>query len=1269
MRFRTDYTSAFKISNEAYELDRNEIRALRIDPVDKIDDCEIVNALGKLKILHEKQDWLKEQDALLKESRQILSQADEAHITINLLKSEILKKYKEEILGISYSSMLIRFETGYTSIFKIFNKTYKQDCNEIRGFCITPARKITDSEIIDVLEKLKILCEKQDWLRKQDAQIRESKNLLAQADEVLITINTLCSEILGSYEKEIINADYSDMMRRYRIDYTPTFKITHEAYKCDCSEIRTLHSVPIENIEDSEIINILCKLKTLHEKEDWFLAHDVLLRENLGGLYVGEHTNYDDVEKAFALFERITDYFGGAIPQSIKQLLLSGHNYQMYSSELEEINKILSTDIINEYQSILSNMQSVKSSPLTTVLEHNMKLTRLLSDCTEIMQPIILASISSNEYDFHKESLAKFARLQEIQSDIEAHSDTLKYEYQFLYNGIDTNWEQIMSALIWTIKFKGYIVRDNLTIEFQHKIATSDRAIVTAAQLADFIESAQKQLSADINWFNELFDEDHSIEKLTLYALQDKVQNCLNNLAGLEEWIDFRSARQNCEAEGLSEFINIVLEERINKSLILDAFNKRFNRLWLDSVLPNYPAVYAFRSRNQEETIKCFSELDKTQMQIARLRIREKLIANLPDVNRITSAVDEVGILKRELSKQKRIMPIRKLFAKIPTLLPCLKPCLMMSPLSVSLFLQSDSYNFDMVIFDEASQVCTENAIGAIMRAKQIVIAGDSKQLPPTNFFNASISDADFDIDDEDELDEAAAYESVLDEAVTVLPERSLKWHYRSRHEDLIAFSNAKIYHNSLITFPSHIGRLPDNGVEYIYVEDGVYDRSGKKHNINEAKMVARIVIEQMIAHPKRSLGVITFSESQQQAVDSAMRQIRIQNPQFEEFFSENKDEAFFIKNLENVQGDERDTIIFSIGYAKDANGVMYMNFGPLSRDGGYRRLNVAITRAKYNIKLIGSIHPTDIRLEGTNAEGVKMLRSYIEFAINGTSSLANEVTYDKVVNVESPFEESVYDFLVSKGYRIATQVGCSGYRIDLAVKHPALDGRFVLGIECDGATYHSSRTARERDRLRQDVLEDIGWRMFRIWSTDWIKDPVTEGKKLVDAVEKAIAEYTVDTLVIYKADTLKKEAIADKYLIVEKNSCNRNAEQTDNDFGFEYYMEADIREIDRDPNDLVYLCNAIEHVVKIEYPIHFELLCKRLASLFGNQKATVKVRREIEFALKRMPERIIYANDYLYPVNFCEIIPRIPADGEIPRSINNICVEGIIRSHVEDYF
>lgn len=821
--------------------------------------------------------------------------------------------------------------------------------------------------------------------------------------------------------------------------------------------------------------------------------------------------------------------------------------------------------------------------------------------------------------------------------DIAHKSSDMEYNlishYSFLYNGLNTPWEEIRKSLTWSVSFRTLVEKYDLKNAYIEKICSNKDIVSQCETFEQKLTIIQNDMDIEFQWYLKLFDDPSTIKSIEFSKLREKIEHSVNSLFLLEEWIDFRNARKNCCEAGLSKYISKIEEERITPTYILPIFQKRFFRLWLDSILLNYPAILNFRRINQEKTISEFASLDKLQFEIAKARIKERLINALPSFDHFTSGVDEISILKRELSKRRKIMPIRKLFQQIPNLLPALKPCLMMSPLSVSLFLEAEIYQFDTVIFDEASQVCTENAIGAIARGKQVIIAGDSKQLPPTNFFGAALSDADYDTDDEED-DDGTAYESILDEA-NLLPERTLLWHYRSRHEHLIAFSNAKIYKNNLITFPSNVDNVPDNGVEYVYVRDGFYDRGGKKGNVIEAKRVAEIVFEHFKKYPNRSIGVIAFGEVQQQAIDTAIRKMRMENQMFESFFNEDKDEPFFVKNLENVQGDERDTIVFSIGYAKDGNGVFRMNFGPLSKSGGERRLNVAITRAKYNVKLIGSILPTDINIDKISSDGPKLLRSYIDFAINGVGSLACEITKSNIIEHESPFEKAVYNFLDRKGYKIGTHVGCSEYRIDMAVKHPTLSGQYVLGIECDGASYHSARTARERDRLRQEVLEQMGWKIYHIWSTDWIKDPITEGEKLIEAVDNSLKNYAVS----YEEIDTKEEPKAEDFVTIDTKTLS--VKEQLNPYCFAKEKMISFANISLDSDGYLVMKGCILEVVEQRYPIHYDLLCKELAPLFGNEKATVKVRREVDYGLSKLKNKVARKGDFLFPVNYDKIIPR----------------------------
>lgn len=827
-------------------------------------------------------------------------------------------------------------------------------------------------------------------------------------------------------------------------------------------------------------------------------------------------------------------------------------------------------------------------------------------------------------------------------------SQNRRHDFGELYQGFGTDWSAVFAAINLVSSYHQRFDRIALVNKpFLERLAGSDDVCAMCEKYASQLERLALAFSPGFDWFLGHFEPQSELRTLSAPQLEERLRGCKDDIAALEEWIDISEARSVCLDLGLKPYLDSVDSLDIGPDELVPVFQKRFFKLWLDQVLPEFPSVARFRHRDHEELVREFSELDKLQLSIARHNIRSRLINALPSLDHFTSGVDEVSILKRELGKQRRIKPIRVLFREIPNLILALKPCLMMSPLSVSLFLESDAFHFDTVIFDEASQVCTENAIGAISRGKQVIIAGDRHQLPPTSFFSVKVTEGDFDTADEEGADDSAGYESILDEAA-LFPNRELLWHYRSRHEHLIAYSNAKIYHNNLITFPSNVDRLPDVGVEYIHVPKGYYDRGGRKGNVVEAARVAELVLDHFRRFPDRSLGVITFGEVQQLANETALRKLRLDNQQFEPFFQEDRPEPFFVKSLENVQGDERDTIIFSIGYAKDAAGVMRMNFGPLSQAGGERRLNVAMTRAKYNVKLVGSILPTDINTDKISSEGPKLLRGYIDFAMNGPAVLENEVTESETVSHDSPFEASVYGFLERHGYKLATQVGCSGYRIDMAVKHPSLSGRYVLGIECDGASYHSARTARERDRLRQDILESMGWRIYRVWSTDWIKDPVSEGKRLLEAVEKAIAEYA-ETIPEPSGEPEDDSEDSGRFVKIEDKPASGSP---DNPYGLKPYTLTDYERLRPGRRGALRLTDYVDYTVMTEHPIHYDLLCQRLAPYLGREKATSAVRQQIDAALRGLSSRIRRKGDFLYHKTRTDI----PARQRGGRDIKLIC-------------
>lgn len=795
-----------------------------------------------------------------------------------------------------------------------------------------------------------------------------------------------------------------------------------------------------------------------------------------------------------------------------------------------------------------------------------------------------------------EKDLIDIKKAQELKTEIEQSHERLQKEFQQLYKKYETDWDSVKKYLDWfenISNFRQSFGCKNVLLQFyQGKSIDTTEVCRLENIFNDFLSDYQK--------ITAMFDEQRNFENAGLEQLYRDIENCADNISLLEEWIDYGKARKSCCEIGLQSYINAAelygqqktFSEETDFQYLTAAFCKRFYNEWLDFVLVQAEDVADFRRKKQDALIDEFCTLDLQQFSIAQAKIREKLSMQIPDINNLVSAGDELMILRREIEKKARIMPLRLLFEKIPNLISLLKPCLMMSPLSVSLFLQSNDYHFDMVVFDEASQVRTEDAVGAICRANQVIIAGDKEQLPPTDFFVTNVDE-----EDDDEI-----YESILDEMSLVIPQKMLKWHYRSRNESLIAFSNKKIYNDELVTFPSVTTKNEDCGIEYIYVENGVYGRGGSHDNVNEALKVAQLVLRHAKLFPNKTLGVITFSSSQQATIERIILQIRRDNPETAYFFDEERPGAFFVKNLENVQGDERDTIIFSIGYAKDSQNKLSMNFGPLSRNGGYRRLNVAVTRARYNLKLVGSILPEDLKVQTDNAEGeysrgVAMLKSYMEFAIAAKNTKPSAVILQE--NENSRFEKMLFELLKACGYNVVQRHGFSNFKIDLAVMND--DGDFVLGIMCDGQMYKSAVTVRERERLRYTMLNEMGWKIYKVWSYEWLKNPDECRKSLLNAVEDALRNNTKTTVVNYNCDA----ELETFYNVVQEKTT----------VFIEEYEEADILSIERNLNEKNndYIVRVADYVIEKEAPINIEVLCMRLAPLLGYKKNCATLQNAVE--------------------------------------------------------
>ncbi len=706
----------------------------------------------------------------------------------------------------------------------------------------------------------------------------------------------------------------------------------------------------------------------------------------------------------------------------------------------------------------------------------------------------------------------------------------------------------------------------------------------------------------------------------------------------LDNWCHFRNLFSKLNDNQAVPYIDIAISRNIEPKHIAGAFKKQFYSQWIDIILSEVPILSLFDRISQDKAIHTFAEKDTEQFEINKAKIRSELSSMRPSLDMIAPG-SALAILLREGEKKQKQKSIRSLLAETGELVQRIKPCFLMSPLSVSTFLAPNSVHFDVVIFDEASQIFPQDAIGAIYRADQLIVVGDSKQMPPSNFFNALIQSKNPD----DETTDVTDFESILDLCSTSMQQLRLRWHYRSRYEQLIAFSNKNFYDGALVTFPSSKADVTGIGVDYYHV-DGVYDHNSNT-NRKEAELVVDLIYKNIEKYPNRSLGVVAFSVAQQDLIDRLLSKRRQNTPEKEFFFKNDGNEPFFIKNLETVQGDERDTIIFSIAYGIDAQGRLLHNFGPLNRMGGERRLNVAITRAKCNVQLVSSMHYTDIDLKRTNAEGAKLLREYLDYAENGAIALEREISVSPFEQFDSEFEMEVCDYLRSKGFSVDTQVGCSGFRIDLGLKIPG-SSDYVLAIECDGAAYHSCKNARDRDRLRQEILERMGWKFYRIWSTDWFRNKSVEQLRLLEAAADAVKNPTKTKPKESQPTENFEEAAVEKH------------------FEFPQYKAADVQKLSVQylPDDFKGMIKAI---LDIEAPLSEDLLLKRIVRYFGREKVTAVVQREFEQQMHGYQSLgIIRKNGFLYLDNKEEICFRAP--GAIERDIKQIAPEELAAGMLE---
>lgn len=732
--------------------------------------------------------------------------------------------------------------------------------------------------------------------------------------------------------------------------------------------------------------------------------------------------------------------------------------------------------------------------------------------------------------------------------------------------------------------------------------------VADLAQKLARLEPAAKQAIGDV--FEVLRFEPAALgheepEHHALVLVIDWVKQVASSMDRYPGWVALGHSHADLAAAGLQDIATGIqagtlrADEAANELLFA-----RAEQLW-NLARDASPELKGISNLDRHGLVAEFAALERSRLKENVAGIIAEHLGQVPQ-----GAMGEMRIIRGEIGKKRGHIALRKLFSSAGNALQRIKPVMLMSPISVAQFIPPGALDFDLLVIDEASQVRPEDALGAIARAHQIVVVGDQKQLPPSSFFARLLSDdeGEFDEDSEDEEDDllgnaakAGDMESILSLCeARGLNSRMLQWHYRSRDPSLIQVSNREFYDDKLILPPSPHQRSENTGLTFTHVP-GVYAKGGKRDNRIEGEAIVARVAEHAQLYPDVSVGIVTFSSAQKNLITELLELRRRTDPVLNEFLRDGDAESVFVKNIENVQGDERDVIFVSVCYGPTiANGKLTsMAFGPVNGEGGERRLNVLFTRARLKCEVFASFHPADIDPSRSTREGVRILKHYLEFAngaaLSGVSAVGGVA--------DSPFEEDVAGVIRGMGYMADLQVGTAGFRIDLGIRHPDRPGAYLLAVECDGATYHSALWARERDRLRQDVLEHLGWRFHRIWSTDWFYNRKAEMERLKMALDAArqAAEYAIS---MDGANRQRSAPPADDVALPLLDLPEVALRQ------MPHYKRSYIPMPGKELLDtpIGTLVNLVIRIVEEEGPIHVDEVARRLASCFGKEKAGSRI-------------------------------------------------------------
>ena len=948
----------------------------------------------------------------------------------------------------------------------------------------------------------------------------------------------------------------------------------------------------------------------------------------------------EEMEHLIAAVEIISSF-----PSLERDILL---NTQWDYDKLQVYNLIKS---LEEFQSREKSLKRFKKGVLDEELlsllmdfqEQKPKLLKFLSgDFKKVkkrIRKLYLDKIPEND-EIIAQDLEELIRCQKIRLKIRQQDELARSLFGSHWKREESEAANLKNISEWILKFRKSLEEGRITEKIVIILDSAEHHEVkriSKQMHQDYDQIMQNKKLLD-NFLH--FDQDSvlgtNLIKSPIDYLISHITLLKASLSDLQNWSRFSSSRTECLETIGGKLVELVDKDEIESGDIIPCLEGNFADSMLRSFFLKEPSLSRFVGDVHEKKIAEFRELDSKIIKLNRYRIAEKLYENRPSLSSTASPRSELGVLKSEFSRKRGHMPIRKLLSICGGMIQNIKPCFMMSPLSIAQYLDPYSVKnlrFDYVIFDEASQVKPEDALGALLRAKYAVIMGDTRQLPPTTFFDILI---DVESDDYD-LAVLADMESILHLCKRSFPSKMLRWHYRSRHESLIAVSNQEFYDNHLLIYPSPSQDSEELGLKLVHLPDTVYDRGKTATNRAEAKEVINAVFEHYQKYgDSKSLGVGTFNVRQQQALLEELElQLKL-NPRIEKYFNPHLEEHFFIKNLETIQGDERDVIMVSVGYGFDSEGRLSHNFGPVNQDGGERRLNVLLTRAREKCVIFSNFRGQDLHLSSNAPFGLRAFKEFLEYAEKKTLRMSDLVQDTS----DAAFEDAVYEFLSRQGYQIHRQVGCAGFRVDLAIVDTEYPGRYLLGIAFDGPMYQTSRVARDRDRLRQQILEGLGWRFHRIWATDWYRNRSEVQKNLLATIEGLMGEERNEEEIIppvVEDDVEEIQQLEEEIReAAEENVSEIEVEEKSLDEIPEYKVCEDpgvevLGDLHSQPVGDV--AHAVMNVVEGEGPIHYDELVRRVRTFWGLSRAGRRVQSVMKEAIHLgiLDGQIIRKGDFLY--------------------------------------